>query len=82
MWAVEFETYAKNGMIEIPEEYRNMAEGQLKIILLKQDQKTRPSTIERNSNIKNLLKRIQEKNIFQSIDNPAEWQRTIRDEWS
>jgi type II secretory ATPase GspE/PulE/Tfp pilus assembly ATPase PilB-like protein len=32
--------------------------------------------------LKKLLKQIREKNIFQTIDDPVEWQRTIRDEWT
>jgi hypothetical protein len=32
--------------------------------------------------LKKILKKIQGKNIFKSIDDPVEWQRSIRDEWS
>ena len=33
-------------------------------------------------NIRDLLTRIIQKNIFHSITDPIEWQRQIRDEWS
>lgn len=82
MEAVEFKTCAENGIIRIPEEYRKMAEGDVKIIILKQDNIPGLLGTGRHANIKRLLKKIQKKGIFQSIDNPVAWQRTIRDEWA
>ena len=84
MLAVEFETQARNGMIKIPEEYRQLADGDLKIIILKHDKKPEPeiSNQWKNFHMKNLLMQIREKGIFQTIDDPVEWQRTIRDEWA
>jgi hypothetical protein len=55
-----------------------MVDGELKIIVLKDVEKTRGSGNQKISRIKRLLKQIQEKNIFQTIDNPVEWQRAIR----
>ena len=83
MWAVEFETHARNGMIKIPEKYREMADGELKIIILKQREKESGIPGEsKNTNIKRLLEQIKAKNIFHTLQDPVEWQRTIRDEWS
>jgi hypothetical protein len=82
MLAVEFETNAKNGMIKIPGKYREMAEGLLKIIILKEEQKPKISSRNKYFNLKKLLNQVHRKNIFQSIDDPVEWQRAIRDEWS
>ncbi|HLP46610.1 MAG TPA: hypothetical protein VK469_11710 [Candidatus Kapabacteria bacterium] len=82
MLAVEFETHVKNGMIQIPEKYREMAEGLLKIIILKQEQKTIVSSRNKCPHLKKLLTQIRRKNIFQAINDPVEWQREIRDEWS
>ncbi|MCX6581183.1 MAG: hypothetical protein NT166_13475 [Candidatus Aminicenantes bacterium] len=82
MLAVEFETNAKNGMIQIPGKYREMAEGLLKIIILKEEQNPKISSRNKYFNLKKLLNQIHRKNIFQSIDDPVEWQRAIRDEWS
>jgi hypothetical protein len=82
MLAVEFETHAKNGIIEIPEKYRAMVEGELKVIILKKEKKTKMSEKGKITQLKKLLKQIREKNIFQTIDDPVEWQRTIRDEWT
>lgn len=82
MTAVEFETQAKNGMIRIPEEFRDMVNAKLKVILLKRDKKPKKAFSNQGEEIKKILKKVQEKNIFKSIDDPVEWQRSIRDEWS
>jgi hypothetical protein len=81
MLAVEFETHVENGIIKIPEKYRQMAEGDLKIIILKEEEKSNVPTKQKVANIKRLLKQIKSKNIFQDIENPGKWQKAIRDEW-
>ncbi|MCP5052706.1 MAG: hypothetical protein GY940_36400 [bacterium] len=84
MVAVEFETYVRNGIIKVPDEYRGIAEGELKIIILKQEMQSEiPGKRNREiSGMKELLKQIRDKDIFQSISDPLDWQRTIRDEWA
>lgn len=82
MVAVEFETYAKNGIIKIPEKYRDFMDGDLKIIMLKQDEKAGNAGKNKMAGIKKSLKRIRERNIFQRIESPEEWQKTLRNEWS
>jgi hypothetical protein len=46
------------------------------------EQKPKISSRNKYSNLKKLLNQVHRKNIFQSIDDPVEWQRAIRDEWS
>jgi len=82
MLAVEFETHVENGMIKIPEKYKEIADGDLKIIILKQEQTANISAKKKHPNLKALLSQIQEKNIFHSINDPEKWQETVRDEWS
>jgi hypothetical protein len=84
MWAVEFETHATDGIIRIPEEYKKIAEGDLKIIILKPEPETSlPAKRQtRISNMKKLLKQIKDRNIFQSVDDPVEWQKKTRNEWT
>ncbi|MCK4764676.1 MAG: hypothetical protein KAW12_20930 [Candidatus Aminicenantes bacterium] len=82
MLAVEFETHVENGVINIPEKYREMIDGDLRIIILKQEKQVSAPGDKKKQNIKKLLRRIREKGIFRDIDNPAAWQRTIRDEWA
>lgn len=82
MLAVEFETHAENGIIKIPEKYRKIAEGDLKIIILKEEEKSKVPGKQKIANIKKLLKQIQGKDIFQNIEDPLEWQKAIRNEWT
>ena len=37
MYAVEFETISKNGIIEIPPAYSEFASGSLRVVLMKND---------------------------------------------
>ncbi len=84
MLAVEFETHIKNGIVKIPAKYREMMDGELKIILLKPEMGTKipGKGKQKTVQLKKLLKQIKEKNIFRAIANPVEWQRAIRDEWA
>jgi hypothetical protein len=81
MLAVEFETHVENGIIKIPEKYRQMVEGDLKIIILKEEEKSKVPTKQKVANIKRLLKQIKSKNVFKDIENPGTWQKAVRDEW-
>lgn len=67
------------GPLDKPEE---MAEGLLKIIILNQERKTLVSSRNKCPNLKKRLTQIRRKNIFQAMNNPVEWQREIRNEWS
>jgi len=81
MLAVEFETHSKNGVIKMPSRYRDIAEENLRILILKQEKLENASNRQRSlSGLKDLLKKIQDKNLFKGIENPLEWQRQIRDE--
>ena len=82
MLAVEFETIAENGIIRIPDEYIKMVDGDLKIIILKQETPPKTEGVSNSFRIQKLLRHIRGKKFFHDIDNPVEWQRTIRDEWS
>lgn len=82
MLAFEFEAFAENGMIRIPDKYAPMVrrEDELKIIVLKKEN-SNISPERKNSNIKKFLKQIREKKIFHDINDPVEWQNQIRNEW-
>lgn len=84
MLAVEFETHVENGVINIPEQYREVADGDLRIIILKQEKDNREFSGKQKkiTGMKKLLEKIQTKNVFQNIADPLEWQRDIRDDWS
>ncbi len=78
MSTIEFEAQVKNGIIRIPDQYKELENAFLKI-------KIQPQTMKPGNNkkliIKNLLERIIRKNIFKNITSPEEWQRNLRDEW-
>jgi hypothetical protein len=82
MLAVEFVTDAENGIIKIPEKYRKIAEGNLKIIILKEEEKPEIPGKQKIANIKKLLKQIREKGIFKDMKDPLEWQKATRNEWT
>ena len=77
MKAIEFETTPRNGIITMPEDYSNIDNTPVKVIILFDDKKTRYDI----TTIKSLLSKIKKKNIFSDISNPSEWQRVIRNEW-
>jgi len=78
MSTIEFEAQVKNGIIKIPDQYKELENTFLKI-------KIQPRTMRSENNkklmIKHLLERIITKNVFKNITNPDEWQRNLRDEW-
>ena len=78
MSTIEFEAQVKNGIIQIPDKYKELENVFLKI-------KIQPRTMKSENNkkliIKNLLERIIIKNVFKNITSPEEWQRSLRDEW-
>lgn len=78
MRIIEFEAQVKNGIIKIPDQYRELENAFLKI-------KIQPQTMKSENNkklmIKHLLERIIKKNVFKKITSPDEWQRNLRDEW-
>ena len=78
MNAIEFEAEVKNGIIKIPEKYKELENAFLKI-------KIQPFNVKPENNrklkIKLLLEIIIRKNIFKNITSPEDWQRNLRNEW-
>lgn len=84
MQAVEFEVNAHNGIIKVPDQYRYIAEGDIKIVILKREYspETSENRDQKISEMSKLLQVIKAKKIFQTIEDPMEWQNSIRDEWT
>lgn len=78
MSTIEFEVQAKNGIIKIPDQYKELENAFLKIQI-----QPRSMTSENNRKlmIKHLLEKIIRKNVFKNITSPDQWQRDLRDEW-
>jgi len=78
MSAIEFEAQVKNGIIKLPDKYKDFENAFLKI-------KIQPSRVKaennRKSKIEHLLETIIRKNIFKNIASPEDWQRSLRNEW-
>lgn len=78
MSTIEFEAQVKDGIIRIPDQYKELENAFLKI-------KIQPRRMKAENNkklmIKQLLERIIRKNVFKNITSPDEWQRNMRDEW-
>ena len=78
MSIIEFETHVKDGIIKIPDKYKELENTFLKIKIQPHRKK---SETNKKLKIKYLLEIIIKKNIFKNIVNPEEWQRNLRDEW-
>ncbi|MBW8051787.1 MAG: hypothetical protein FVQ77_15915 [Cytophagales bacterium] len=81
MRTIEFETQVENGIIKIPKNITEDVNNKKVKILIKVD---RDKNVQINYNMKEiekLLKKIYAKNVFNSIENPVNWQKKIRDEW-
>ena len=78
MKAIEFETQTRKGIIKIPKEYKELANAYVKIIILAEE---RDVKLEKKRKIKQLLKKIKTKKIFETIVNPSIWQKELRGEW-
>ena len=81
MRTIECETLVENGIIKIPANITKEVDNKNVKILIKVD---RDKNIQINYNIEEiekLLKKIHAKNVFNSIEDPVNWQKKIRDEW-
>ena len=78
--SIEFTSIAQNGIINIPEEYRNATQGELRVIIVPSELSptTPPITA---IEIQRYLDEHPEVHPFESIENAVEWQRKTREEW-
>ena len=47
MIAIEFQTHVKDGTIEVPEQYRDEVQGEVRVIILRTDRQKKSKIIER-----------------------------------
>ncbi len=78
MNGIEFEARVKNGIIKIPDQYKELENASLKIKI--QSYHLSPPKNKR-LRLKQLLSEIQQKNIFKSITYPETWQRKVRNDF-
>ncbi len=77
MNAVEFSGKIEKGKIVVPDEYQD-SDADVRVIMLFEDIK---NEVSKKENLLNVLKNMKNENMFSSIQNPALWQKQIRDEW-
>ena len=78
MLAVEFETHIKNGIVKIPAKYRDMMAGNVKIILLKPEKKTKVPGKQNTTQLKRSRSIIEKGCDISSFGDPVQWQREVR----
>ncbi len=75
---IEFTTTPHAGIITIPKEYRDEIEGEVCVIVLKENGKK--TGVELEKELKSVFDKFPGVTPFQDID-PVEWQRDQRREW-
>ena len=76
MYAIEFETKLENDQITIPEIYRERLNGNVKVIVLKQENHM-INTLQRSKCLAEILQSIAEEGGL-GIADPVAWQQEIR----
>ncbi len=77
--SIEFWGKIENGSIQLPSEYMNAYGGtSAKVIIMLAN----PNDINsQKQRLKELFAKANQMQIFSEIENPTQWQKTIRDEW-
>lgn len=81
MKAIEFTAKIKNGVIQIPEKYKKLANQLARIIVLTDEENT-PQSPQNIDAIQSILTQLRDKKVFSEVTDPISWQRSIRDEWN
>jgi hypothetical protein len=77
MNAVEFSGKIEKGLIKVPDEYQNI-DKEVRVIMLFDDAETKVSKREMFRDVIADMKKVK---MFENIDDPLLWQKTIRNEW-
>lgn len=87
-YAAEFEATAENGIIHLPAEYPELANAQLRVLVLSaeptKEQAEAAAQAQRQARLARLRAtqtKLIELNPFRDITDPVQWQRDLRDEW-
>jgi hypothetical protein len=77
MNAVEFSGKIEKGLIKVPDEYQNLEED-VRVIMLFEDAKKKVS---KKDMFRDVIAEMKKVKMFESIEGPVLWQKTIRDEF-
>ncbi len=76
MKALEFQTYVKNGVIKIPDNYPLYNNRKVKVIMLLQEEVSNDK-----EELLEAFREIQKLDVFSEINDTVEWQKQLRNEW-
>ena len=77
MNAVEFSGKIEKGLIKVPDEYQNI-DKEVRVIMLFDDAEKKVS---KRDMFRDVIADMKKVKMFENIDNPLLWQKTIRNEW-
>jgi len=76
---MEFSSVVHDGKINLPVELRNLFEDEPVKIVLTLEKKTQFSG--NKQKLKSAFLKLQKVGLFDDIESPVKWQRSLRDEW-
>lgn len=86
-WAAQFETQAENGMIRLPAGYPELANANLRVLVLSSSPNLSEATATAQAQRQARLERLRatqaklvQANPFREIVDPVAWQRELRDD--
>jgi hypothetical protein len=78
MNALEFSTKIEHGLIHLPKQFQEYDNSHVRIIVLIE----KPAiNLSKKEKLLITFKKMQQNRLFESIDNPVNWQKQLRDEW-
>ncbi|MBX3059339.1 MAG: hypothetical protein KF770_22950 [Anaerolineae bacterium] len=78
MYAIEFQTTIKNGIIEIPEMYRGQLQQRVRVILLGEE---RMASAPEKRSIADVLATAPGQRVFKTADSVKQYLQEERDSW-
>lgn len=80
MNALEFKAKIEQGKINLPLQYQNYENKNVRVIVLI-DEPIETDKLSQGEKLILAFEKIKGKNMFTSIENPTIWQKRLRDEW-
>ena len=78
MNALEFSTKIEQGLIHLPKQYHDYDNAYVRILVLIETPSPQPT---KKQNLLEAFKKMQNRKLFATIQNPILWQKKLRDEW-
>jgi len=80
MRALEFETQIHDGVIVLPQPYKQLSVNKSRVIILLAEDNEEPLSPEKED-LRLAVQKLQDVNPFKTINEPVEWQKQLRDNW-